>query len=285
MRKTIGLLMVMAFALMSMVFATVTIDKPVTNGLMSGDAGVLSSEFNITITNLDGAANCTLSVSTANGANGTSSIELITVDNVSGVAGKFNGTFDTNILIDSNDFSFTATCWNETTSETSSANTGVTIDNTAPTCTDDTGFSSGDTVSPTATWTVTGTDVRSGNLFSLNIGGNVYTLTDSVNSFIGNTLAASFTGNVPESIYPDTFFAVTDGTNRTECTSLTDIRIKDSDNAQKGKIIALLTNQNRLTQEGNTFSVLPLSNLGNGNMGMLLLLGVGAWFLLKKKKN
>lgn len=287
MKKSIFVLAVISLLMLIAVLGapSVTVTKPASGAIVSGS----NFGINASVSGFSDTRNCTWSVSSATGVN-TSSGSILTVANLSGNQAQYNGTFDSTLLQDSNDWVFTATCWNGSTSATSSGVTGIIVDHTIPSCTDDTGFTSGSTVSPTATWSVTGSNSTRNKAY-LNIGSNTYALTDSASGFanIGKrsrTLASSFTGNIPESLYTTAYLSVSDGTNLTSCTALSNIKIKDSENAQRGKIIYAMSNEGRVSQSGSTFSVSPpksgLEKTLKDNAG-LIIIGIGAYFLLRKK--
>lgn len=157
------------------------------------------------------------------------------------------------------------------------------IDNGIPTCADGTGFKSGDTVAPSATWSVTGTNVtRNGG--GLVMGGNKYSLTDSASGYSGKSLVMTFTDDVPESIYSDVYFTVTDGTNMTECTHLSNIRIKDAEGAKQGKILAIIAS-NQVTQNADgSLSVVSSQKGKLSNTTILLLLAAAMVYFNSSKK-
>jgi hypothetical protein len=186
---------------------------------------------------------------------------------------------DTSVIMDSSSCTL-RTLINESTSK-SDTESLTKIDNTIPDCIDNSGFSSSDTVSPTATWSVSAGNITKNTVY-LHMGGNVYKVTESA-GFTGRTVTGTYSSAVPESIYNDVYFKISDGTNVTECTHLSNIRIKDDDNAKKGKIIAAFANQGQVEQNGNVFSILP-ANFAGDNLVVLGLLGFAGYMFLRKKK-
>lgn len=111
---------------------------------------------------------------------------------------------------------------------TADINTGIIVDNTAPVCTDNSGFIRGDTVAPNANWNFVGGNATSG---TIHFGGNNYQLTEG--AFTGRNLALSFSKRVPEQVYTVTTI-ITDGVNSTTCPIREYINLEDSEKAKRG---------------------------------------------------
>lgn len=97
--------------------------------------GASASLASTAVLNATGVAldNCTFYAKSASTANSTWSI-LGTFTNVSSADATFvNGTFNSAVLQDSNDYIFNATCRNVTNSVHEGTRSGITIDNTDPT--------------------------------------------------------------------------------------------------------------------------------------------------------
>jgi len=281
MKKTIWMLLLITLAIVSLASATMKVDDI---GIVSGATKMLNATSTRPCTNMTFSVYCTDNNMTGYEIIGVNS-SLCTSGAQCGVATGINasGTFtwNTNKWTDSTQCTIQATCNGSATADTDTESVTA-IDNSIPTCADDTGFVNGNTVSPTATWSVSGTNVtRNGG--ALILGGNTYSLTDSASSYSGKSLVMSFTGNVPESIYQTAYFTVTDGTNKTECTRLTNIRIKDSEGAKQGKILSIIA-ANQVTQNSDGSLSVVSSQKGKLSPLMIALILIGLIVYNKKGK-
>lgn len=112
---------------LSLVSASVILVTPASGGTVSGASAPLSATNGTLIEIL----NCTFYASSPSTAN-SSYVPIGSGTNSSASAMSINTTFASTILEDSNDYSIYASCWNATTQSNSTANTGITIDNTVP---------------------------------------------------------------------------------------------------------------------------------------------------------
>lgn len=110
--------------------AAPTLVTPATSAVVTGSAVA----WNVTNGTIGNMSQCNLYLSSASTANSTY-VNISTYYNTSASAFFINGTFDSVLVEDSNDYSILAECSNTTagSSSNSSANTGITIDNGVPT--------------------------------------------------------------------------------------------------------------------------------------------------------
>ncbi|MGC9310063.1 MAG: hypothetical protein ACP5D2_05215 [Candidatus Nanoarchaeia archaeon] len=144
---TLFLLVILA----SFVSAATTLNVPASDSTISGTA-----DLNATSDSLTDMLNCTFYAKSDLTANSTFS-SIGTITNSTASATVINGTFDSTILEDANDYQFYAQCFNATDNETSATNTGITVDNTIPQAPSSLDPSDKTTVSSSTTQTFTAT--------------------------------------------------------------------------------------------------------------------------------
>ena len=122
--KLVGLFIVVTLlSVLPVVSGSVTVVSPASSSVISGTAVLNASGTNL--------LNCTFYAKSPSTANNTWA-NLGTFYNSTANAGSINGTFDSSILEDSNDYTFNATCYNSSGSLHEGISTSVTIDNTVP---------------------------------------------------------------------------------------------------------------------------------------------------------
>jgi len=231
-----------------------------------GAASTLSGSMAINVSDVVSIHNGTI-VCTSTSTGGTLTINVNNATAADGNSSELsNSSFDSRQVVDSNDYSCIATVYNLSTTGTgtTSSATVFTVDNTVPTCTFNTAFTSGGEYKPTQTWTVAGLNATSGTLaFGSNAPYGMSEVTSD--SF-------TYSGQVTEGIY-DVVAKTSDGTNSTTC-SLTDVKI-DSDTSQIKAIAA---------SAGAAGAKLTTATSGNSNMIVVVLLGLGVLYWWKKRK-
>lgn len=221
------------FAFLGAVSAAPTLVTPASSATVSG-ASVVWNASNGTII---GVTSCSLWVKSVSTANSTY-VNVSTAANASANALYINGTFDSSTFEDSNDYSMLVTCSNSTagSASNSTANTGITIDNTVPQAPTSLTPSSYTVNSSTGTYTFSSTVVNANTTsctYTIGRGGT------SSSSLDTTTAAATYSGSTcsftktfsSSSNNGDWYWFITasDGTNTTNSvTNILDVRIAGS---------------------------------------------------------
>ena len=232
--------------------ATVTLTQPSSSSELRGTGTVLNVSLTTELNNMTLAWFYGRDLATAN----SSFVHLAKVDG-SNVANNsqflvFTG-FDSNTLTDGSSYEFYAIAGNSTNNYTSATTTGITVDNTAPSCIDNSAVSNKGTVLPTKTWSYTGGNATLG---TIKFDGNNYNLAKG--SFTGKQLALTFSTKVPEKIYNSVEATVSDGRNSTSCGVLNFINV-DSGEHQKGVGAVAYELQQQQQQKKNSNLVLIIA--------------------------
>ena len=249
--------------------------KPITSGSVTG-----TQVLNITNSTIFKAFNnCTVYAKSSSTANSSwTNLGTFINDSLSFV----NGTFDSTILEDSNDYSFNATCRNKSNDMAYGVITGVKVDNTIPQ-----GASS---LSPaTNTVDTDGSVIFSGTVTGRNTtgctlyfsGGNPgspsYTMTYS-----GSDCTYTMTA-IPEKIY-NWYITASDGTNTTDSSTVT-LNIDEQTSAGKS---ALQQEYQKQTQSQTGLSILGDGTSGISNTTIIvvaLVIVLVIVIIAKRKKN
>jgi len=282
MKKLIVLLLFLALVYQASAF-TVVLNTPATSETsVSGENYLL----NATISDSDvSVLNCSFYAMSASTANSTYGLLNATVTNSTSNQTEFTTTFNTSLLEDSNDYSFKVTCYNSTDSGTD-INTGVEIDNTAPTApssptpADESRDTDG---SVSFSVTVTGSQTTGCTLhFSgTNPGSSTYAMTHS-----GNTCTKSaFT--LPEGTYY-WYVSATDGTNTTNSETYR-IGVDISHSAPKAAYIQSMQEQGIIESTGGpeftiakqkTFSITGTTEMFGYNLKSVFGVPILIWIAL-----
>lgn len=260
-------------ASLGFVSATVSIDLPAQGATLTGT-------FIINVTNqtgFDTMNNCTFTIGSSLTAN--TSVTIGTFDN--DTLFNVNGTYDSTLLEDANDYILSASCVNSTSDIQLDTSTGLIVDNTIPqtpsslTPSDASVDSDGDV---TFSATVTGVNTTSCTLqFSglLPPGGNAQSMTHT-----GNTCSLTLTA-IPDQIYT-WFIRASDETDTTDSST---IQINVDVQTSAGKTAALIDAGLIKSEGGATFSIIQgMGNLSSQQIvGGLIVIGLIMFFFFKKK--
>ena len=271
------LTLVLVFAIMCVgLVSAVNLVTPATSDVISG----ATASFNVTNETLIEVLNCTFYASSTLTAN-SSAVSLGTLTNDTAGDVNINGTLDTTVLEDANNYQIYASCWNATDQSNSSSNTGITIDNTVPTAATSLSPSDNSKVlngSLDFTGTVVGSATTSCTLEFVGIvppGGNSQSMTHT-----GNTCSLSLT-NVPDQTY-NWFIRASDETNTTDSSELT---VNADVTTSAGKV-AVLIEESGITSEGG--ALLSIAGEGEGKVpkivwiiGVIAIVGI---VLYKRRK-
>lgn len=264
--KKLGILLAIAMLmLVSVVMAGTCTISPASSGTIRGTAVInvtMSAETNAT------AANCTVAASSALSGDSVTFIVFNNTDSAG--TNETNTTLNTLGRKDASDWVFSVTsCVNSTDSvisETCSV-TGVTIDNTVPTCAFSSKASKGEYL-PTDDWTITSYNATSG---TLQFGSNpLYTLTKNA----GNT-SYSYTNDITIGMYTNVAARMSDGANTTTC-SLDYISINPDRNSKQ--LIAVSEDAKKEAEPQQQ----PQSN-GTSLLTLLAVVGAIVYFKSRKK--
>lgn len=228
MEKKLNLFGILLFATLLLasvqfVSSTATLVTPASSAVASGSAVVWNA------TNSSGFANmlnCSIYVSSPSTANSTA-VNVSTSTNSSAASLFIDGTFNSNLIEDSNDYSVYASCANITHIENSTANTAIVIENTIPqaasSMTPADGSTDEDSSSVAFSGTVTNANTTSCTLFftGINPGSTSYTMTYSASS-------CSYTLSNPSDQTYQWYIRASDGTNTTNSVTQT-IHVQDDD--------------------------------------------------------
>ena len=234
MAKRDKLLLALLFSIVlfaSLASATATLVTPASSATVSGTTVAWNASFS----SFANPMNCSVYVSSPSTAN-TTAVNISTSTNSSVNAVFINGTFNSNLVEDSNDYSVYASCVNQTsTTQNSSANTAIVFDNTipqAPTSLTPADASRDTDGSVTFTGTVTARNTTGCTLLfnGQNPGTSSYTMTHTTNSCT-HTLSS-----VPEQSY-QWYIRASDGTNTTNSATQT-ITVDGTTSAGKAVLLA-----------------------------------------------
>jgi hypothetical protein len=220
---------VFTFSVMS-VMASATVVSP-------GASAVVSGTYILNASGVD-LANCSFYAKSPSTANSSWTFLGSFVNTTAGSI-KINGTFNSAVLEDSNDYTFNASCLNGSGQYHEGTRSGITIDNTVPTTPtlspeSNTKDTDGDV---TFTGTVTGARTTGCILYfdGINPGSSSYTMTHS-----GNTCTYTKTA-MPEQTYK-WYVIASDGTNTSTSTTNT-INVDVNTGGAKGGAIWYLNEQ------------------------------------------
>lgn len=210
MKNKLMIYMIMSMLMLGIGYAfTVTIQSPAASSTVDYNTLPL---INITFEKQNGTVACQAQITSPSTANSTG-YNIFNKTNSSGETGQVNFTinFNTTIFEDSNDYTITANCQNDTQAVTGTdTNTGVIFDFTKPS-------------TPNST-TTSGTKLKSGNVLTFNVnaerttGCTIYfdSQTPITGTYGGNTCNYTFNlYTLPDKYYNYVYAKASDGTNTT----------------------------------------------------------------------
>ena len=275
MRKIILLpiIVLMTIMMAGMVSAIATFNVS-NNGIIAG-----KYIFNITST-LSNVTNCTFTGSSA-AAGGVLSTVVARNETRFG-AGALNkqnytnATLDTaSLMNDANDWTFSGDCYNGTSaaaiagSEAITTITGITVQNSVPTCAFASTLKTGGTYKPTQLWSVTCINATRG---TIQFGSN------TEKAMAESADVCTYTGDkvsVPQGSYSSVTARVSDGTDITSC-KLDSIRI------DIGASLADIVSIAAASAEGAKAAEAAPSN--NNNLTIIVIIGLAAYWYVRRKK-
>lgn len=259
MKGKILLMTLMAILMASIVYGACTVISPAASAVKSGSSVL----FNVTFPTESNITNCTVTGTSAL----TGDIWTFALYNNTGSLDAANATKSSIGRKDAADWSFSFSCVNSTNTATQTCSrTGVTIDNTIPTC--DLGSISGNRYSPSAEFSLTGINATSA---SIQFGSNAYSMTESASGDV-----FTYSGNIPQGTYLVSATA-SDGRNTTSC-SVENVKIDD------GSIGIASAGAAKLAQAKKAAEATTTATSNNNNAIYLLLGGIVLYVLMKKKK-
>jgi len=287
--KKINLAILVAVILVTVlpfVSAGCSVQSPASSSTIGG-SGVL---LNVTTTGSEGFLNCTFYAKSSSTANSSYS-EIATFSNETGSTPNINGTFNSSIFEDSNDYVFNATCTNSSNNLIQcTTTTSVTIDNTVPTapasCTPASDSTDSDG-SVDFSCTVTGSKTTSCTLYfvSGNPGESSYSMTHS-----GNSCTKTIT-SMPEQSYT-WYVTASDGTNSTSGSS-SRINIDIQTGAGKAAILKKAEQEGLIKRTGaKTYTIISgLEDILNSKIkgipiwliGVLLVISIVIYIAYRRK--
>ena len=237
------LLLVLLVLCLGIASATVTVVTPASGGTLSGADYHWNATFSGTFTNV---TNCTAWAKSSSTADSTyaAALNATPTSNLSMQVTFLNGTFNSWLLEDSNDYSFLVACYNISDVNENSSVVTVTVGNTnpdTPTITTPTSGSTDTDGSVAFSVGVNGTETTGCTLFfsGINPGASSYTMTHSADT-------CTYThSTIPEQTY-QWYVRASDGTDTTDSgTWIFNVDVKTS----AGKA-AVLAQQPGVTSEG-----------------------------------
>lgn len=205
----------MVVLLVGAVCGASTFVTPLDNEIRGGEI-----VFNVTTTfPQNGTTNCSVTGSSSS-TNGALAATLLFNHSDGPDGNTANETIDTGTLKDASDWTFSGTCYNQTHSETLTAITGITIDNTAPVCSQST-LASSTEYDPELTKTVAITVKNSTSCWAI-WDSNYYSGSEDTSEVCTFTIQ----GIIADQLYKKVNFYSKDGYNQSDCSNLTDVTIK-----------------------------------------------------------
>ena len=264
MKKTPMIILLTLLCTVFLVYASPSFISPLSSGVMQGTSYVL----NISAPEDEDLKNCTVIITSSSG---TATSTIVLRNNTLGSQTNYaNATFVPPNYKDASDYTFSATCYNDSGDTDTVSATSVTVDTTDPICT--WSQSSGLEYSPDQTFTVTCDNATSA---SLRFGSN------SVLTMVESADVCTYTGNIPEGAYPTVVATVTDGYNSTICT-LTNVQI---DSESTVTTVAAAVSAAGAASAGAKFAAAQQQTSNRNNFlmvaGVLLLI---IWYTYRNKK-
>lgn len=232
--------------------------------------------FSINTTNatIPNATDCNISGSSTLTSD---SFSLANITNASLEDGiwMINGSVSTAAWLDASDWQFNATCYNGTGAafnESITAITGMVVNNSIPVCTWANPTANSSEQLPTTVWSVTGTNATAG---TIQFGNNTnYTLTEGAS----NADVFNYTGNkqsIPMTTYAQIRATMNDGLDTKTC-DLKYITIDDGIPLSQIAGVAASASAGAGAKASSGFA--------NNNMVFLVIVGLAAFWYVRKKK-
>jgi len=222
---------------------------------------------------LGNLTNCTWSGYAANTQNTSSGNFAFTT-----YVAASNGANQTTVTLNSanngfqdESWTFSVTCNNASGATSETASGTILLNQGSPSCIVDLTnvYSSGDTISPKASYTVTGGNASSATIYFGS--GNPKTMTQS--TLTNRQRVFTYVDNIPETTYKQLYVILHDGNDQTTCSILNDIHISDSETAKKGIVVADLMGSGKLTGTD-----------GFGGLGLIALAAIAIYAASSQSK-